>query len=133
MQHFAYGSAVRTPLSLEAAIERISAAFAAEGWSVLFDLDLAAALNAEPGEPFRPYRVLGAFNPKLALEALAFEDDLGLLLPWHIAVSSDDEGTHVAVVNVHEAQRVTNNGMLTEIGERTDAQLARVLASLPSR
>lgn len=128
---FAYGAAVSTSLGLEAAVERVKALLADEGWGVLFDLDIAATLKDKIGADFRPYRILGACNPALALEALGYEEQLGLLMPCNIVVSRGENGTSVAAVSAYEQLRFTNNGMLMPVGERADEQLERVLARLP--
>jgi uncharacterized protein (DUF302 family) len=131
LRSFAYGSVVSTSLAVEAAVERVTALLAEEGWGVLFDLDIQATLREKIGTDFRPYRILGACNPGLALEALGYEEQLGLLMPCNLVVSRDDEGTKVAAVSAREQLRFTNNGLLMPVGELVDEQLERVLARMP--
>jgi uncharacterized protein (DUF302 family) len=131
LRSFAYGSVVSTSLAVEAAVERVTALLAEEGWGVLFDLDIQATLKEKIGTDFRPYRILGACNPGLALEALGYEEQLGLLMPCNLVVSRDDEGTKVAAVSAREQLRFTNNGLLMPVGELVDEQLERVLARMP--
>ena len=120
LRSFAYGSVVSTSLAVEAAVERVTALLAEEGWGVLFDLDIQATLREKIGTDFRPYRILGACNPGLALEALGYEEQLGLLMPCNLVVSRDDEGTKVAAVSAREQLRFTNNGLLMPVGELVD-------------
>ena len=131
LRSFAYGSVVSTSLAVEAAVERVTALLAEEGSGVLFDLDIQATLREKIGTDFRPYRILGACNPGLALEALGYEEQLGLLMPCNLVVSRDDEGTKVAAVSAREQLRFTNNGLLMPVGELVDEQLERVLARMP--
>jgi uncharacterized protein (DUF302 family) len=128
---FAYGSVVVTSLGVEEAIERVKAELGRLGWGVLFDLDVRQILHDKIGVEFRPYRILGACNPRLALEALGYEDQLGLLMPCNVVVSRDEEGTKVAAISAREQLRVTNNGMLATIADRADADLRGVLAAFP--
>ncbi|MGP6158383.1 MAG: DUF302 domain-containing protein [Vulcanimicrobiaceae bacterium] len=132
VRELAYGSVTRTSLSPDDAVSHLKAALAQEGWGVLFELDVAAILREKLGATFRPYRILGACKPALALEALGFEEHLGLLMPCNVLVSRDEDGTSVAVVNAREQLRVTNNGLLLDIADRVDEQLARVLKTLPA-
>ena len=131
MTEIAYGSVARTSLSLNEAVAHVKGALADEGWGVLFDLDIEQTLRQKLGVTFRPYRVLGACNPKLAYEALGYGEQLGLLLPCNLLVSRDEAGTTVAVISAHEQLRITNNGLLASIADRADEQLARILATLP--
>jgi uncharacterized protein (DUF302 family) len=133
VRELAYGSATRTSLSPDEAVAHLRTALASEGWRVLFELDVEAILREQLGKAFRPYRILGTCNPALAFEALGFEEQLGLLMPCNVLVSRDEDGTAVAVINAREQLRVTNNGLLLDIADRIDAQLGRVLRTLPAR
>jgi uncharacterized protein (DUF302 family) len=131
LRELAYGSVARTTLSPEEALAHLRTALAEEGWGVLFELDVEAILREKLGKPFRPYRILGVCNPALAFEALGLEEQLGLLMPCNLLVSRDEDGTAVALINAREQLRVTNNGLLLDIADRIDAQLARVMRNLP--
>ena len=72
----------------------------AEGFGVLTDIDVRAALKSKIGAEMARYRIRGACNPSLAHEALKMEDKLGVLLPCNVIVhETADRCVEVASVD----------------------------------
>lgn len=76
----------------EQAVERATAALAANGFGVLTTIDVQATLKKKIDVDTRPYVILGACNPRMAHKALSAEGGVGLLLPCNVVVTTDGEG-----------------------------------------
>ncbi len=95
------------------AVRRATEALKAQGFGVLTEIDVQATFKTKIGVDFRPYRILGACNPKLAHEALSAEDKIGLMLPCNVIVQDAGGGrTEVAAIDpVASMQAVVNPGL----------------------
>lgn len=113
-----------------AVIARVAEALKAEGFGVLTDIDVAATLKKKLGADFRPYRILGACNPQMALKALTAEDKIGVMLPCNVIVQKTGEGVEVAAVDPVASMRAVENDALADIAGPVKEALARVVKSL---
>jgi uncharacterized protein (DUF302 family) len=105
----------------------------AEGFGVLTDIDVRAALRAEVGAEMPRYRILGACNPSLAHEALKMEDKLGVLLPCNVIVHERaDRRVEVASVDPVGVMERTANPALARIALEVRGRLARVVDGVAS-
>lgn len=88
-----YGIHVNLNCSMEEAEKRATEALKNEGFGVLTEIDVKATLKKKIDVDRKPYKILGACNPKLANEALQMEPDLGLLLPCNVMLREEDDGS----------------------------------------
>ena len=58
-----YGIAIRTSAAFTDAVARVREALKAQGFGVLTEIDVQAALRDKLGEDMEPYLILGARNP----------------------------------------------------------------------
>lgn len=112
------------------AVARVSEALKKEGFGVLTDIDVAATLKKKIDVDFRPYRILGACNPKMAHGALLAEDKIGVMLPCNIIVQQTDKGVEVAAVDPVASLGRVGNPALDEAAKTVKAALTRVIGSL---
>lgn len=113
MYHFS----TEVDVSFEEAIGKVTDALKIEGFGVLTDIDVQATLKAKIDVDRRPYRILGACNPKLANQAINHDEEIGLLLPCNVVVRENDEGK--VIVSFMDPKSV-----LSLVGDDDVAQLA---------
>lgn len=75
------------------AVAATIAALQAHGFGVLTEIDVQATLKKKLDVDFRPYRILGACNPKMAHQALQMEDKVGTMLPCNVILQQRENGS----------------------------------------
>ncbi len=126
-----YGFGVRIPgATVEQARQQVIDALAAEGFGVVTELDVRAALAGKLGVDIGPYLILGACNPRLAQRALAIEPYVGLFLPCNVALWRGDGETIVTCANPDALVRLTGDNRLLPIADETERLLRLALARL---
>ncbi len=108
----------KTQLTFDQAIARVQEALKAEGFGILTQIDVKATLKEKIGADFRPYRILGACNPKLAFRALSMELEVGVMLPCNVIVYEGDDGKAVvAAIDPMATIASTHTGLNVIAGE----------------
>jgi uncharacterized protein (DUF302 family) len=109
-------------------------ALAAEGFGILTEVDVTGVLRAKLGLETKPYKILGACNPKIAHRAMEADPRVGAFLPCGLALWEAADG-EVQVCLQDPAlisQSFHTEGLAEAAGEareRLGAALGRVAAS----
>lgn len=129
----AYGRVVDVALPFDAAVEAVTRALEAEGFSVVTDFDMAASLERKLHEDFRPYRILGACNAQLARAALSAEPQLGLLVPCNVVVQQIDGRVIVSAIDANLIVQTVANRSLEHVAADANARLGRALKAVSTQ
>jgi uncharacterized protein (DUF302 family) len=116
------------------AVEQTRKALTAQGFGVLTEIDVKAALKDKLGADMEDYLILGACNPTLAQRAISLAREIGLLLPCNVVVRADPEAPGTVIVegmNPAMLVQVTGDPALVAIADEVTAKLADAIGSLP--
>lgn len=125
------GMSIVLKTDFENAEAQITEALKAEGFGVLTEIDVKATLKTKIDVDFRPYKILGACNPKLAHRALSANGEVGLLLPCNVTVSQvGDNEIQVSIIDPIMMMQVVEHPDLEEIANEAREKLERAINSL---
>jgi len=126
-----YGFGKTVDLTFDRAIEHVTQALQGEGFGVLADIDVAAAMKKKLNQDMPPYRILGACNPPLAHRALTAEPSIGLLLPCNVVVRQDAAGkVHVEFMDPNVVLELVSKPDITQLAGEVRQRLERVMQAL---
>lgn len=126
-----YGFGKTVNNSFSDAIDNVTKALQQEGFGVLSDIDVAAALKKKLNKDIPPYRILGACNPPLADRAITIEPSIGLLLPCNVVVRQDDAGqVHVEFMDTDAVLKLVDKPEITGLASEVRQRLERVMAAI---
>lgn len=129
MSNYAFGKAVA--MSFDAAVEKVTAELAKEGFGVLTEIDVSATMKKKINVDVPPYKILGACNPHFAHKALQAEPQIGALLPCNVVVRQDaDKKTFVEFMDPNAILKLVDRPEVHGLAAEVRAKLERVLAAM---
>ncbi len=129
MSAYVFGKTVA--MNFAQATEAVTQALAKEGFGILTEIDVAATLKKKLGIDRPAYKILGACNPQLAAQALAFDPQIGALLPCNVVVREDAAGkTVVEFMDPDAVLKLVDRPEVNVIAADVRARLMRVMAAL---
>jgi len=114
----------------DSVVDRVRETLAGEGFGVLSELDVQAAMREKIGEEVGEYLILGACNPQLAHRGLGVEPDLGVLLPCNVVVRANGDQTRVAAMEPLSAMQLAGNDDLQPIASEARERIERAVSAL---
>ena len=113
------------------AVQRTTEALKSAGFGIITDVDVKDVLKKKIDVDFRPYRILGACNPRMAHEALKIEDKVGTMLPCNVIVQEVSPGsTEIAAIDPVASMQAVENPKLVETAKQVRTMLQAVVESL---
>lgn len=109
---------------------RTRAALADNGFGVLTEIDVKATMKKKLDVEMPSYRILGACNPKMALEAIGVEPRVGAMLPCNVILRAVDGGIEVSAIDPVASMQAINNFALHSVAGKVRDLLAKVVAEI---
>jgi uncharacterized protein (DUF302 family) len=127
-----YGMTRELPdLQYPAAVTRITDALKTEGFGIITEIDVRATMKQKLDVDFRPYVILGACHPPIALQALLAEPLIGLLLPCNVVVMArDGGGTVVSILDPEALFSLVGRADVAPLAREVRGRLERALAAV---
>lgn len=121
-------------MPFEDAVSATTEALKERGFGVLTEIDVRATLKKKLDVDYRPYRILGACNPKMAYQALQAEDKIGTMLPCNVIVQQHENGTvEVSAVDPVASMQAIDNPNLADVAGQVQGMLRQVIEDLGRR
>ena len=112
------------------ALAKVKAAFAAEGFGTLTEVDLQATLKAKIDKSIGRHVIVGACNPHLAGRALDADPQIGVLLPCNVVIRETDLGVLVEAMDPGLMATLTEQDDIKPIAEEARRLVNNALARL---
>jgi uncharacterized protein (DUF302 family) len=115
------------------AVAATVAALKDHGFGILTDIDVKETLKTKLDVDFRPYRILGACNPKMAYQALRAEDKIGTMLPCNVILQQHDDGkVEISAIDPVVSMQAVGNPELRDVAGAVHALLQQAIAEVGS-
>lgn len=117
--------------SFEDATTKVKEALRQEGFGVISEIDLKEKFKEKLQVDFRNYKILGACNPKLALQAIKQEPNIGVMLPCNVLLQEHENGeVEVTAINPMETMAAVDNPNLASLAEEVSQKLKTAINKL---
>lgn len=109
---------------------RTRAALAANGFGVLTEIDVKATMKKKLDVEMKPYRILGACNPKMAHQAIGMEPRVGAMLPCNVILRAVNGGVEVSAIDPVASMQAIDNPALHAVASQVRELLAAAVAAI---
>ena len=109
---------------------RTRAALADNGFGVLTEIDVKATMKKKLDVDMPAYRILGACNSKMALEAIGMEPRVGAMLPCNVILREIEGGVEVSAIDPVASMQAIDNPALNKVAGRVRDMLTGTVAAI---
>ena len=109
---------------------RTRAALSENGFGVLTEIDVKATMKKKLDVDMPAYRILGACNPKMAMEAIRMEPRVGAMLPCNVILREVKDGVEVSAIDPVASMQAIDNPTLHAVAGQVRDLLAKVVAAI---
>lgn len=109
---------------------RTRTALAKLGFGVLTEIDVAKTMKQKLDHDMAGYRILGACNPKMALDAIKLEPRVGAMLPCNVILRSVDGGVEISAIDPVISMQGIDNPSLSAVAGQVRDMLKDVVATI---
>ncbi|MGQ1785531.1 DUF302 domain-containing protein [Saccharicrinis sp. GN24d3] len=115
-------------LSFEEATTKTKASLKEQGFGIVAESNMDQMLKEKINVDLKPYRVMGACNPKIAYKALQTEENVGIFLPCKVIIKFVSENkTEIVMVNPTVAMQAVNNADAKKLFEEVSVLMKKAL------
>ncbi|WP_430932453.1 DUF302 domain-containing protein [Saccharicrinis sp. 156] len=115
-------------LSFEEATTKTKASLKEQGFGIVAESNMDQMLKEKINVDLKPYRVMGACNPKIAYKALQTEENVGIFLPCKVIIKFVSENkTEIVMVNPTVAMQAVNNADAKKLFDEVSVLMKKAL------
>ena len=94
------------------------------GFGIITEINIQETFKNKLNLEYPKFKILGACNPQLAVQAMSIETEVSLLMPCNVVLWENKNLTvTISRVDVEEQLRITNQEDLVQIGRDVNKQL----------
>jgi uncharacterized protein (DUF302 family) len=109
---------------------RARKALADYGFGVLTEIDVKATMKKKLEVEMPGCRILGACNPKMALQAIGIEPRVGAMLPCNVILREVEGGVEVGAIDPVASMQAIENAELHAVAGQVRDLLAKAVAAV---
>ena len=118
--------------SYDEVTSKVKSSLKEQGFGIITEIEMDKILKEKlDNVEMKPYRILGACNPKFAYQTLQAEDTIGLFIPCKVLIKQIDEhNSEVVMVDPSTLMKMLGNEELIPIADKVTALFRKALDNL---
>lgn len=103
------------------------------GFGVLTEINVKEVMKKKINVDYKPYKILGACNPKFANEVLQSDPEIGLLLPCNVVIYEKNEDIIVSMIQPLAMFSIIENSEVESIAEKVGTLMSDALEKINNK